>query len=410
MASRDDFDVIVAGAGLAGCAVARLFALRGARVALVERRADPDAYKVVCTHTIQPSAVPAIERLGLARPMEAAGAARVRPAAWTPHGGWLRFPADAPLGYGLSRRRLDPMLRELAISTPGVELILGHAVVGLRRDSDRVGGVEIASPGGKPQTITSRLTVAADGRDTRLARLAGVPARVLPHGRFFYFAYWRGLRPRTDAARIWFLDPESAGALPCEDDLTVVAVGPCRARLPEFRADPERAYMDFARELPDAPDLSSGERVSKLIGKLDVPNKMRPASRPGIAFVGDAAVATDPAQGVGCGWAFQSAEWLIEETAASVLGEGDLGAALSRYRRALAWRLGPHHWQIADQSTGRRFRANERLLLRMGATSPEVGRAIEEVATRRASIFHLADPRLLRFASAANRRAPVRAE
>jgi 2-polyprenyl-6-methoxyphenol hydroxylase-like FAD-dependent oxidoreductase len=139
---RGDFDVVIAGASLAGCSAARLFALRGARVALVERRPDPDAYKVVCTHTIQPSAVAAIERLGLAPLMEAAGAARVRPAAWTPHGGWLRFPAASPRGFGLSRRRLDPILRQLAASTPGVELIPGQAVVGLRHDGDRVTGAD----------------------------------------------------------------------------------------------------------------------------------------------------------------------------------------------------------------------------------------------------------------------------
>jgi 2-polyprenyl-6-methoxyphenol hydroxylase-like FAD-dependent oxidoreductase len=333
--------------------------------------------------------------------MEAAGAVRVRPAAWTPHGGWLRFPDDSPRGFGLSRRRLDPLLRELAASTPGVELIPGQAVVDLRHEGERVAGAEIAPPNGKPRTIRARLTVAADGRDSGLARLARVPARVRAHGGFFYFAYWRGLRPKTDAARIWFLDPEGAGALPCEDDMTVVVAVAKKERLSEFRADTERAYLDHVRAIPGGPDLSSGERVSKLIGKLDVPNKIRPAARAGIAFVGDAAVAADPSQGVGCGWAFQSAEWLVEETAEAVLGGGDVDRALGRYRRAMAWRLGPHHWQISDQSTGRRLRANERLLLRMAAARPEVGAALEQVATRRASIFRAADPRLLRFALAA---------
>ena len=48
-----------------------------------------------------------------------------------------------------------------------------------------------------------------------------------------------------------------------------------------------------------------------------MPNKMRPAARPGLAFVGDAALATDPLFGVGCGWAFQSAEWLVDDTPAA---------------------------------------------------------------------------------------------
>ena len=42
-----------------------------------------------------------------------------------PYGGWLLTPRDAPTGYGITRRRLDPILRELAAETPGVETFLG---------------------------------------------------------------------------------------------------------------------------------------------------------------------------------------------------------------------------------------------------------------------------------------------
>ena len=80
MPARAAFDVVIAGASIAGCTAARLFALAGARVALVERRPDPAAYKVICTHQIQSSAVPTIERLGLAPLLEQAGAVRSRPA------------------------------------------------------------------------------------------------------------------------------------------------------------------------------------------------------------------------------------------------------------------------------------------------------------------------------------------
>ena len=45
-----DFDAVVVGASVAGCTAARLYAQRGARVALVEKRPDIDAYKTVCTH------------------------------------------------------------------------------------------------------------------------------------------------------------------------------------------------------------------------------------------------------------------------------------------------------------------------------------------------------------------------
>lgn len=55
MSSRS-YDVAVVGASIAGCTAARLYAQRGARVALIERRPSLDAYKTVCTHFIQSSA------------------------------------------------------------------------------------------------------------------------------------------------------------------------------------------------------------------------------------------------------------------------------------------------------------------------------------------------------------------
>ncbi len=110
---------------------------------------------------------------------------------------------------------------------------------------------------------------------------------------------------------------------------------------------------------------------------------MRPAARPGIAFVGDAALATDPTMGVGCGWAFQSAEWLVDETAAALRGDEELDAALDRYRRVFRRRLGLHHWVIADLSTGRPLRANERIAFRAAARDEWVARKIEPMITRR---------------------------
>jgi flavin-dependent dehydrogenase len=133
---------------------------------------------------------------------------------------------------------------------------------------------------------------------------------------------------------------------------------------------------------------------------------MRPAARPGVAFVGDAALATDPVFGVGCGWAFQSAEWLVDHTHRALLDRGDVDGALDRYRRAFRRRLGLDHWLISDFSSGRKLRALERLAFSAAAVDPVVAEAVEEVATRRRSPLRMLDPRLtaqiLRSASTVN--------
>jgi 2-polyprenyl-6-methoxyphenol hydroxylase-like FAD-dependent oxidoreductase len=363
-------------------------------VALIEARPAIDAYKTVCTHFIQSSATPTIEKLGLARLLEARGAVHNSVDLWTRDSGWIIGDDNAPYGYSVTRRTLDPILRELAAETPGVELLAGWTVVGLLGNG-RPAGVKIEDRAHEHRELNARLVVAADGRDSKLARWARVPGRVKPHRRFFYWGYWSGVRPTTTRSKMWLLDPDCAYTFPMEDDLTVVLVAPHRERLPEFRADLEGAFARMVSALPDGPDLDTATRESKLLGKLELPNVFRPAARPGIAFVGDAALAADPLWGVGCGWAFQSADWLVEEVADALNGGGDLDAALERYRRVHRRRLLPHYLMIADIASGRPINPIERRLYSVAARDRVVLHAFEQVGSRRRSPARMLDPRVL---------------
>ena len=316
----------------------------------------------------------------------------IRGDAWTRFG-WIRAPDDSPHGYGVTRRTLDPILRSLAAETPGVELLTGLTATGLLGDG-RPAGVKAQNGKGAHPRIAARLVVAADGRGSTVARLAGVCGRVLPHNRFFYWAYWEGVHPVTSRARIWLLDPDGGAHFPNEDGLALLAIGANREHLPAYRSDLEGEYLRHLRALPDGPEVGEARRVSKIIGKVEMPNVLRPAARPGLAFVGDAALAPDPLFGVGCGWAFQSAEWLVDAAAPALLGEGDLDAALRRYRRTFWRRMVPHHLVISDYSTGRTFTPAERLVFRAAARDAVVRRALDDVASRRRSPLRMLDPRL----------------
>jgi menaquinone-9 beta-reductase len=389
-----DYDVAIVGASTAGCTAARLFAQRGASVALIERRPAIDAYKTVCTHYIQSSATPTIAKLGLEPLIESAGAVHNSVDIWTQPSGWITADGDAPHGYSITRRKLDPILRKLAADTPGVELINGWTATGLLGNG-RPLGVRIEDRAHASKDVRAKLVVAADGRDTKVARWARVPGRVKPHGRFFYWGYWSSVRPATTRSRMWLLNPDAAYTFPNEDDLTVVLLAPHRNRLAEFHADLQGAYRRSINALPEGPDLSEAKLESKLLGKLDLPNVLRPAARPGVAFIGDAALAGDPLLGVGCGWAFQSADWLVEETADSLAGAEQLDAALERYRRTHRRRLLAHFLMTSDIASGRRTTPLERALFRASARDPVVGRAFEQVGSRRRSPTSVLAPRML---------------
>src|ERR1700684_1998953 len=76
--ATEQFDAVIVGASLAGSATAIMLGRAGARVALVEQRPDAAAYKKVCSHYIQSSAIATLERLELLEPMPQAGAVRSR--------------------------------------------------------------------------------------------------------------------------------------------------------------------------------------------------------------------------------------------------------------------------------------------------------------------------------------------
>lgn len=406
VADTPDYDAIVVGASLAGCTTAIKLGRAGARVALVEQRPDAGAFKRICTHFIQSSAVPTLERLGLLERMMQAGALRSRARLWT-NWGWIEPPrhSTVPSGVNLRRERLDPMIRAMAAETPGVDLILGHAVNELLREGaggagavDAAGaggaagadaaagavcGVRARSPGGETLTLRARLVVGADGRDSRVAKLSGVRTKTVPHGRFAYGGYFEGPAPvaAPDAA-LWLLDPHMAAAFPTDDDLTFYAVMPTKDRLPEFRADPEAALKAFVSSIPEAPPILASRLVGEVTGKVDMTNVIHATTAPGLALAGDAAGALDPLWGVGCGFAFQSAEWLADSVTPALLGAEPLEQGLERYRRRHARGLRGHTLTILDFAGGRKFNPGERLLFSAATRDERLGRTFEAFGSR----------------------------
>lgn len=220
-------DVIIVGASLAGCTAARLFAQDGLRVALLERRTDLDWHKPICTHYVQACAVPTVQRLGLEPLLEEAGCVRSRMEFWTRYG-WIRHAADTPpetYGYNIRRQTLDPIVRKLAAETPGVELMRGTTAEELLKEGQRFVGVSVRDQQGRTSELRGRLIVAADGRNSGLARLAEVPAKTSKNRRFTYYAYYRHLPlPSGTDSQLWLLNPDVAYALPNEDQITLIAL------------------------------------------------------------------------------------------------------------------------------------------------------------------------------------------
>jgi 2-polyprenyl-6-methoxyphenol hydroxylase-like FAD-dependent oxidoreductase len=379
-----DYDVAIVGASLAGCATAIMLARSGARVALVEKSPDPNAFKRICTHYIQSSAVPTLERLGLLEPMMRAGALRAHARLWT-RWGWIAPPADttAPAGVNLRRQKLDPLIREMAAQTPGVELMLGHTVDELMRDGERFTGVRAHDSHQNTVELRARLVVGADGRDSKIAKLSGVPTKTAPHGRIAYGGYYEGPEPVTapDAA-LWLLDPDMAAAFPTDGGLIFYATMPSKKRLPEFRADPQAALEKLVSSIPEAPPIAQSRLVGQVQGKVDMTNVVHTPTAPGLALVGDAASAVDPLFGVGCGFALQSAEWLADSVAPALRGSKSMEKGLKRYRRRHSRGLSGHTRVILEYASGRKMNGGEKMLFSAAANDERTARVFEAFGSR----------------------------
>lgn len=400
-----DYDVVISGAGLAGSAAAILLARRGVRVALLERRSDPEAYKVLCTHSIQACAFPVLDELGLVPALEKAGAVHnvVR---WYTRWGWIepraapRGPA-LPYGYNVRRSTIDPLIRSRAAETRGVDLLLGHQVTGLLREAGRTVGVRTSTPQGERE-IRARLVVGADGKDSAVAKFAEVPFRKDENTRFGYLAHFRDLPLPGGISHTWFLEPDMAYAFVNDDGVTVLAALPDKKRLPAFREDLEGSFLAFFRDLPEAPPIDSAERTTKIVGTVDYPLISREPTAPGVALIGDAALTADPLWGVGCGWALQSAQWLAKAIAPAATGRGDLDGSLAVYAREHRRRLRGHQYLAVDYAKARPFNPVERLMFSAAARDAAMARHMHRFASRLIGPSRFLNPAALARAAAIN--------
>src|SRR6266516_589022 len=374
MGTQSLYDVAIVGASIAGCAAATLLARKGAKVALIERNIAANAYKKVCTHYIQASATPTIERLGIAAAIESAGGIRNEIEVWT-RWGWIipsthQDPVRPVYGYNIRRETLEPIVRKLATEAPGGEFFPGSTAHALLIDKGRISGVQVDGAKGT-RHITARLVIGADGRHSRIAELAGLPVTRKQHGRFAYFAYYRDLPlQRGLRSQMWFLEPDIAYVFPNNDGLTVVAAMPARTKWDAWKSDIEGNMLRLLEKLPKAPTLREANRVSQFLGMTEMPDTIRRAAQPGLALIGDAALAADPLWGVGCGWAFQSAEWLADSVGGSLESPADLDRGLKNYLHHHHRHLAGHEFLIADFANGRSFNLIEKLMLAAAARGP----------------------------------------
>jgi 2-polyprenyl-6-methoxyphenol hydroxylase-like FAD-dependent oxidoreductase len=325
---RDRYDVVIAGARVAGASTALLLARAGMRVLVVDPL--PRGRDTLSTHALMRGGVFMLARWGLLDAVRAAGTPVARTTSFYYPDESIRIPikpADGVDGlYSPRRTVLDPILADAA-ERAGATVVHGYAVSGLARTTDgRIRGVVITGPDQASKIVNTDLVIGADGLHSKVARLVDARiTRTMPHAAAAIYGHWPGLG--LEGNHWHFASGLGAGAIPTNGgDTCLFACMPADRFAATPRTEMETLYRDAVRTL--SPDLDAAISMVKEPVRLRAfagePGFLRQPVGPGWALVGDAAYFRDPFTAHGMTDAMREAEFL----ARAILSADD---ALDRY-------------------------------------------------------------------------------
>jgi monooxygenase len=334
----NDTDFCIVGGGPAGLTLALLLVRSGARVTVLERSRSLD--REYRGDILQPGGMTLLDELGVLAGARARGS--------HPHERFLLMERDRVLINGdyrvlpgrfnfllsLPQRNLLEELLEQCHRYDGFEYLAGHRVTKLITEGDVVRGATATGPDG-PRSVRAMCVIAADGRYSKVRRLAGIDG-----GRLDVF----------DQDVLWFKVPVD-GALPDHvrisrgDGNPVLAYATMPDSVQIGWTLPHGAYpvmaakgFEHVRELlcaavPDYADLIRKHITAMSdLTLLDVFSGTAPEwVRDGLVLIGDSAHTLGPIGAQGINLAVQDAV-ALHPILMAALADGDASAArLARF-------------------------------------------------------------------------------
>lgn len=326
--------ILVAGAGPVGLAFA--CACRGMDVTVVDRASAPPPAAEggpfdVRIFAVSPGSRRFLRDIGAWDEIDPARIAPVRRMEiFGDRGARLAFGGrpQAPLAWILEAPRLAQALEQLARGIPGLAVRRGAGLEALEASA---AGASLTLEGG--ERLEGDVLVGADGADSRVRELLGLPAEQKAYDETAFVANFDCAEPHADTARQWFAADGTLAWLPLPGQRISIVWSAREALAAELAALDDEA---FTRRVQEAGGGMLGA-LALASARASFPLRLVTVDRiaaPGATLIGDAAHAVHPLAGQGVNLGFQDARLLADELGGRSPLErpGDL-KVLRRYAR-----------------------------------------------------------------------------
>jgi flavin-dependent dehydrogenase len=359
-------DVIISGAGPSGSLTALILARAGVRVRVFERAAFPR--DKLCGDTLNPGALAALARHLDLTALEALSIPIAGMRLSGPGGVVVQGTYKGGAGRAVLRRDLDRWLADQAVAA-GAVIEERRSVVAPIVHDQRVEGVRVRNASGREEEYAARLTIAADGRRSRLAAALQLSGYARQPRRWAVGAYFDGVSGMNEMGEMHVRPGRYIGLAPTPGGLTNVCCVLSPESSPHAWREPDALLISTM--LADrllAPRFTGATRVTPvaILGPMAIDAPV--PGMTGLLLAGDAAGFIDPMTGDGLRFALEGAE-LAAAVAIDVLdgrvAREAAAADLARRRHArfaMKWRFNRTVRRLVDDG---RFIAGAALAARL---------------------------------------------